>query len=47
MVEGSRPKIRELNGKTGVKRRSKYLGVSSAGRHVVTVDDQFIGFEVR
>ena len=45
MSVGSRPKIGELNGKTGKKRRSKYLGISGAADQVIVVYDQFIGFD--
>ena len=41
----SRPKIGELNGKTGEKRRSKHFGVLGTGDQVIAVYDQLIGFE--
>ena len=34
-----------LNGKTGEKRRSKYLGISGTGSQVIVVYDQLIDFE--
>jgi hypothetical protein len=35
--EGSSPEIRELNRKTGEKRRSKHLSVAGAGGQVIVV----------